>query len=176
MNMSALPVHIRWILRSDLEDVAVIESDSFSQPWSIADFTSELRQTSTIGLVAEDIDVDVADIVGFVVYRLRRGFLEIRNLAVWSKYRRMSIGRQLVDKLKSKLEHSRRRRIEALVSEANLDAHLFLHAMGFRCERIVRRPYENIAGDGYLFVYQVLDQADVAEDEVDVQQPQEAMS
>lgn len=147
-------VHIRWMIKRDMPEVLDIENQSFEFPWTSDDFMRCLRQRNCIGMVAEDKD---EDIVGFMVYELHRHKLHVLNLAVHPKHRMRSIGRQLTEKLVSKLSLQRRTKVMTEVRERNLDAQLFFRACGFRVEpgRIIRRFYKDTDEDAYVFQYRM---------------------
>ncbi|MEM1305855.1 MAG: ribosomal-protein-alanine N-acetyltransferase RimI, partial [Planctomycetota bacterium] len=48
-----LRVHIRWMIRRDMQEVLGIEQESFEFPWLEEDFIRCLRQRNCIGMVAE---------------------------------------------------------------------------------------------------------------------------
>ena len=139
--------HIRWMIRRDMPSVLAIESLSYDQGWNEEIFIRHLRQRDTIGMVAE-LDEEV---VGFMVYELHKQRLQVVNLAVHPKFRRMGIGRQMIEKLVGKLCYQRRNRIEIGVADYHLGAHLFLKACGMRCEKI--NFDEEAQQDWYHFVY-----------------------
>lgn len=125
--------HIRWMIERDMPSVLQIDSLSFgSRSWSDKEFTHNLKQRDTIGMIAE-LDEEV---VAFMVYELHKNRLHVINFAVHPKYRRMGIGSAMVEKLISKLSWQRRNRIEFDVYDDKLDTHLFLKSIGFRAEKI----------------------------------------
>ena len=60
-------VHIRWLIRRDMDAVLEIESASFEFPWTEDEFINCLRQRDCIGMVAEYAE----QVVGFMVYELQ---------------------------------------------------------------------------------------------------------
>lgn len=44
-------VHIRWMIRRDMQEVLEIEKSGFEFPWSEEDFIRCLRQRNCIGMV-----------------------------------------------------------------------------------------------------------------------------
>ncbi len=144
--------HIRWMVRRDMPEVLAIEEAAFiDDPWTEADFISELRQRNSIGMAAERSE----RVVGYMVYELFRDHLWLKNIAVppalWSR----GIGMQMIGKLKSKLSFERRTHIIADVKETNLDAALFFKAMGFSA-RVMKPEDDERSGadcDFWRFVY-----------------------
>lgn len=143
-------VHIRWMIRRDMTAVLEIENDSFPSPWDKETFIRCLRQRNCIGMVAEHDDT----VIGYMVYELHKHRIDILNFAVSPWVRRHGVGRQMVDKLKSKLSRNRRDHMELLVADSSLDAHLFFRAMGFRAVQ-VHREYWDDGQDAYEMVYRL---------------------
>ena len=142
-------VHIRWMIRRDMQAVLAIESQSFEFSWSEDDFIRCLRQRNCIGMVAEQDD----QVVGFMIYELHKNRLHILNFAVSKELRRQGIGKAMVGKLLSKLSHERRNRIMLEVRETNLDAQLFFKGLGFRAISVLRDFYDDTVEDAYLIQY-----------------------
>ena len=142
--MRKLNVSVRWMIRRDMLSVLEIEQGSFDTPWIEADVVNLLRQSNTIGMVAEHNE----NIVGFVVYSLFKYTIGIERLAVHPKVRLRGVGSQIVDRLASKIHHQRRNRITMLVDETNLGGLHFLKKLGFTAERLVRNPFDDRDVDG----------------------------
>lgn len=140
-------VHIRWMIRRDMDQVQAIEDASYPFPRSAEDFTKCLRQRNCIGMVAEIGDT----IAGYMVYELHQNRLEILNIAVRQEHRRQGVGASMLAKLYGKLSPQRRRRIDAVVSERNDPAHFWLKACGFRAVDLLRDHYDEVQEDAYLF-------------------------
>src|SRR5437660_8910989 len=114
-------VHIRWMIRRDMPEVLLAEQESFEYAWTEEDFLKCLRQRNCIGMVAEHSE----KVVGFMIYELHKQKLHVLNFAVHPQFRRIAIGRQMVDKLVGKLSSHRRTKITLAVRETNLTAQLF---------------------------------------------------
>ncbi len=142
-------VHIRWMIRRDMSEVLDIESQSFEYPWSEDDFIRCLRQRNCIGMVAEQDD----GLVGFMIYELHKTRLHVLNFAVSDEATRRGVGRQMIDKLVSKLSGQRRTRITLEVRETNLAAQLFFRDCGFRAVSVLRDYYDDTTEDAYLMQY-----------------------
>lgn len=91
-----MPVKIRRMLVSDIEQVAAIEADNFSEPWSAQGFETALDREDTIFLVAADERDSIMGYLGFY-YSYADG--EITNVAVDKEYRRQGIGRRLLEEV-----------------------------------------------------------------------------
>jgi len=145
----AIRVHIRWMIRRDMQEVLDIENESFEFPWLEEDFIRCLRQRNCIGMVAEHDD----RVVGFMIYELHKTRLHVLNFAVSSVCRRRGIGSQMVAKLVGKLSLERRTRIMLEVRETNLPAQLFFRGSGFRAVSVLRDYYDDTPEDAYLMQY-----------------------
>lgn len=147
-----LQVSIRWMIRRDMPIVLDIEKQCFQFPWFEDDFIRCLRQSNNIAQVAEIDGV----VVGFVIYELHKHKLHIVNFAVHEDCRYRGIGTALINKLKDKLHHDRRRRLVLEIRESNLDAQLFFKHMGFRAVSVMRGFYEGYTPeDAYVFQYRI---------------------
>jgi ribosomal-protein-alanine N-acetyltransferase len=142
-------VHIRWMIRRDMERVLDIEQGSFEFPWSEDEFVRCLRQRNCIGMVAEQGD----RVLGFMIYELHKTRLHILNFAVDQSRRRQGVGVQMVQKLVSKLSSQRRTRLSLEVRETNLAAQLFFQKAGFRATAVLRSFYDDSPEDAYLMQY-----------------------
>ncbi len=137
------------MIRRDMPEVLAIEQKSFEFPWCENDFLRCLRQRNCIGMVAEHDD----RVVGFMIYELHKARLHVLNFAVSSRFRRLGVGAQMIDKLIGKLSTQRRNRILLEVRETNLAAQLFFRSSGFRAVSVLREFYEDTPEDAYLMQF-----------------------
>ncbi len=122
-------VHIRWMIQRDHPEVLDIERKSFDLPWSLENFRDCMRSRNCIGTVAEKGNM----VLGYMLHESNPHSLRVLNFAVHPHFRRHGVGRQLVQKLKSKIyAGGSRQRINLLVFEENLEAQLFWKAQGFQ--------------------------------------------
>jgi len=120
--------HIRWLIRRDMHEIMEIERSCFGdQAIAEREVIEMLRQRNNIGMV---IEVNEA-VVGYMMYLLHTHSIELLRLAVHPQHQRRGLGRQLVEKILSKL-NLKRRRVTFLVPDHLLGTHLFLKASGFR--------------------------------------------
>ncbi len=146
-----LRVHIRWMIRRDMYKVLAIERSAFEVPWLEEEFVRCLRRRNTIGMVAESQE----RVVGFMIYELHKQKLRVLNFAVAEGDRRRGVGRQMIDKLISKLGGQRRTRITLEVRESNLTAQLFFRAAGFKAVAVLRDWYDDAEEDAYQMQYRI---------------------
>jgi ribosomal-protein-alanine N-acetyltransferase len=105
---------IRKMTPSDVPQVAAIEAQCFSLPWSAQGFLDSIAREDTIFLVAEMDEEDraqtmavdqgqenTATIAGYIGMYTSCGEGEITNVAVSSEYRKQGIGNALVEAMKS---------------------------------------------------------------------------
>ena len=144
-----LKVHIRWMIRRDMEEVLEIEKSSFEFPWSEQDFIRCLRQRNCIGMVAEYDE----RVVGFMIYELHKNQLHVLNFSVRPDARRRGVGTQMIQKLVGKLSQQRRNRIVLEVRETNLAAQLFFKQAGFLAVSLLKDYYDDSTEDAYVMNY-----------------------
>ena len=146
------PVHIRWMIRRDMEAVLRIEAACFKFPWTLEEFIRCLRQRNCIGQVAEN---SADQVIGFYVYELKKTGVEVFNFAVDPDYWGCGVGSQLVEKLKGKLSSCHRRWIQLVIQETNLPAAVFFRDHGFQCEKVLHGFFRDVDSDGYRMVFYV---------------------
>ena len=145
-------LHIRWaVFPRDLPEMLFIEKASSDDPLIEADFECYHQQKRTLLLVAEINE----KIVGFMIYKLQKPKLPILNFAVHPDYRRQGIGRQMAEKIISKIPANHCDGIVIDVREKNLDAQLFLRACGFKATGINREFYPDTGEDAFVFEYKI---------------------
>ncbi len=144
-------VHVRWMIRRDMEEVLAIEESSFEFPWEEEDFIKCLRQRNCIGMVAEYDE----QVIGFMMYELHKNRLHVINFAVHKEFRRIGVGSQMVAKLVKKLTEQRRNRILLEIRETNLDGQLFFRKVGFRAISVLRDFYEDSDDDAYRMQFRL---------------------
>lgn len=146
-------IQCRWLIRRDMPEIIEIERRSFEFPWTEEEFLACLRQRNCIGMVAETRKG--SEVVGHMIYELHKSMLRILNLAVSPECRRSGVGSAFIGRLIDKLSQQRRREIVAEVRETNLDAQLFLFALGFRATAVLRNHYDECGESAYLMRYRI---------------------
>lgn len=147
--MGSSELLIRWLIRRDMCEVVSIETESYDNPWSEEDFLCCLRQRNCIGMVAERN----GRVVGFMIYELHKAKLRILNFAVAEHARMEGVGTRMIKRLVDKLSQQRRKAIDLIVRERNLDAQLFFKSQGFVAHEVLRGHYED--EDAYYMNYQL---------------------
>ncbi len=114
--------------------VARLEQENFSLPWSERVLESELSNPLALWLVA----LDDGCVVGYVGAQIVPDEADMMNLAVDEKYRRMGIGKALVELLVEKLQARSVRSLTLEVRVSNLPAVALYEGLGFGT--VGRRP------------------------------------
>jgi len=146
-----IPVHVRWMVRRDFDQVLAIEETCFEFPWSEQEFRQCLQQPNCLGMVAEHGD----RVVGFVIYETPKNRIFITNIATAPEFQRHSIARQMIQKLVTKMIYQQRHRIVVEIRETNLSALLCFRALGFRASTVLKNFYENQSEDAYVLQYRL---------------------
>lgn len=120
--------------REHIGQVAALEAQCFSAPWSENSISGELTNPLSLWLVA----VDGQEVAGYVGSQSVLGEADMMNLAVSSKYRRQGIGRQLVCELVRRLQESCVQSLTLEVRASNEPAITLYHNLGF--VQVGRRP------------------------------------
>lgn len=142
----SLDVQVRWLIRRDVAAVLDIETASFAAPWNEDELLLRLRKKSVIGRVAV---IDNCT-VGYVLYELRRGVLDILRLAVAPEFRRRGVGSRIIEAVKDRAPIVNRSSVTFAVRESNLTAQLFLRHCGFLAHCTMDEYFED-GEDAYLF-------------------------
>ena len=143
-------VQIRWLIRRDMQDVLRVEQQCYAHPWDEQEFLQHLRQRNVIGMVCED----GPSIVGYMLYELHKGRLNVLKMAVEQSSRRCGIGTAMIARLRDRLSMQRRKYIDVSVSDDNLIAQKFLSSCG-----LVASPN----GDWIDFRYTLKNEAEAAQ-------------
>lgn len=151
-----LKVHVRWMIRQDLDIVCEIEKECFEFSWTGRDFVAAMRQRRCIGLVAE---CD-SQVVGYIIYVLNKDNIEITNLGVKRTLQRKGVGSKMVSKLIGKLDLDRRSKLILTVRESNVTAQCFFRDVaqpGFKVVKIESGFWVNaeVLEDAYHMEYRL---------------------
>lgn len=134
---------IRWCLQSDLSVVSDIESRAYEYPLEYEDFILCLKREDHVGLVVEKDNKTI----GFMLYRIKKDHYEVVSMAIDPNHRRDGAGSQLIEYLIHKIK----RKIKMIISDKNLNAHMFLKKNGFTAINI-HQNWFGPSHDGYEFV------------------------
>jgi len=138
-------VRFRPMTTADLDEVMGIERASFRFPWSTGFFLQELQVACARSILAE-ID---GRIVGYVLFWLLPGAVDIHNIAVHGNFRRRGIARALLSKVVTEAERQTNLRVILEVRRSNLPAQKLYESMGFATTSI-RKGYYSDDGEDAL--------------------------
>lgn len=154
-------LHIRWMTPKDVDDVLQIEYNSFEDHWVADDFKKHLAKKPCISMLAYRGNAYGYQTVGYFVYHMSKTGFELLKIAVHPDFRRQGVGRQMIEKLISKLAGSYRVHAEVTVRDRDVASQMFFRKMGWKPEKVLRRHFpaeEELkleADDGILFAYSV---------------------
>lgn len=137
---------VRKMLPDDLVQVAEIEKQCFSEPWSKDGFASSLKSSDTLYLAA----LEEEQVVGYC--GLLRSFEEadITNVAVRADRRNQGIARKLLESL---MEHGRSQGIERFTLEVRVSNQAAIHlyeSLGFVSVGIRKKFYSRPTEDAMI--------------------------
>lgn len=126
--------------------VAQLEKECFHDPWSENAIGSELSNPLSLWLVA----VDGQQVAGYVGSQSVMGEADMMNIAVSSRYRRMGIAQELVQRLISALREREVHSLTLEVRASNEPAKALYSKLGFG--QVGRRPnyYRNPKEDALI--------------------------
>lgn len=129
-----------------VQQVASLEKECFSMPWSETAIASELKNPLSLWIVAVDGDV----VVGYVGSQSVMGEADMMNLAVRADYRGRGIGNALVCDLIDRLKGERVYSLTLEVRASNDSAINLYNRLGF--VQVGRRPnyYSNPKEDALI--------------------------
>ncbi len=137
---------IRLMQDGDLEQVADLEKCCFSESWSYGILESGLHSPYDVYYVFEQD----GKIMGYCNLRLLAGEGEIQRIAVIEQYRRLGLGRKMMDAM---VEYARANQAAAIsleVREGNRAARSLYESYGFQAEAVRRAYYHNPTEDAVI--------------------------
>jgi len=142
-------ISIEPMKMSDLKQVLAIENMSFPAPWSRQAFISELTYNrAAIYLVARQDD----QIIGYAGMWVVVDEAHITNIAVHPAWRRLGVGRRLMDRLVEIAQANRCRAITLEVRKSNLAAQNLYTQYGFTAQGLRRGYYSDNGEDAIIMV------------------------
>ncbi len=136
----------RNVTEQELADVARLEKQNFSDPWSEKSLMETNEQPQAMIAVAEE----AGRIAGYCIlyYVVDEG--EIARIAVDENFRRRGIGRGLLDYVCLQCEEKGVGRLLLDVRESNENAKQFYQQYGFGIDGVRKSFYENPKEDAVL--------------------------
>ena len=129
-----------------VSQVAELEKQCFSDPWSEKSVASELENPLSLWLVALEGDT----VTGYVGSQTVMGETDMMNVAVSPAYRRRGIARELIQALLRELARQGSHRLTLEVRASNAPARALYESLGFA--QVGRRPnyYRNPKEDALI--------------------------
>lgn len=128
---------------ADLDEVMLIERSSFPVPWSAGFFRQELQVACARSILAELR----GKIIGYVLYWLLPGAIDIHNIAVHVDYRRRGVARALLGRVIDQARDQSLVRVMLEVRQSNLPAQKLYKSMGFLTTGIRKKYYSDNGED-----------------------------
>jgi ribosomal-protein-alanine N-acetyltransferase len=141
-------VYFRKMEPPDLNEIMKIERASFSSPWSARFFLEELKVSYARSLVAQI----KGRIVGYLIYWVLPGELDIHNLAVHPTFRHQGIGRSLLSMTIGEAKNRELSRVTLEVRKSNDSAQRLYRSLGFVARGVRRGYYQDDGEDALVMV------------------------
>lgn len=145
-------LEVRSATLSDIESVAAIEAESFSNPWHPQTFRSLVAQDRVLILVAE---VPGDGIVGYTVLWSVLDEGELANLAVRVGFQGRGVGSALLDRVLTKARAKGVRSVFLEVRMSNGRAHDLYLSRGFKQVAVRESYYQNPKEDARILVLEI---------------------
>jgi ribosomal-protein-alanine N-acetyltransferase len=138
-------IRFRPLTTADMDEIMGIERTSYRFPWSQGFFLQELQVACARSILAE---VD-GKIIGYVLFWLLPGTIDIHNLATHANYRRRGVARLLLSRVLGLAGEQSISRVTLEVRKSNLPAQKLYESMGFLTSG-VRKGYYSDDGEDAL--------------------------
>lgn len=148
---SGATVRFRPMTTADLDEVMVIERTSFRFPWSTGFFLQELQVACARSILAETD----RRIVGYVLFWMLPGAVDIHNIAVHVDFRRHGIARLLLSQV---IEQARNRsdlRVMLEVRRSNIQAQKLYESLGFVMTGVRKGYYSDDGEDAFAMTLEL---------------------
>ncbi len=147
-----MKLHIESLKNEHIDDVMVIEEDSFSIPWTKDMLIDDLKNPMSIYLCAS-VDGVVCGYAG-MWHIVNEG--HITNIAVKREYRNRGIGRELLKSLFIIAEEREMIGLSLEVRISNITAQRLYTSLGFKPEGI-RKGYYNDTKEDAIIMWKYFD-------------------
>ena len=130
---------------ADMDEIMAIERTAYRYPWSQGFFLQELQVACARSILAE-LD---GKIVGYVLFWLLPGTIDIHNLATHVDFRRCGVARRLLKRVLNLAEEQSIGRVTLEVRKSNTPAQKLYESMGFLTTGL-RKGYYSDNGEDAL--------------------------
>lgn len=134
-----------------IEEIARLENECFSSPWSEAGLKSELDNSFARFFVA----FSGGKIVGYIGSHNVLGEVYITNVAVFPEIRRKGVGKALVELLVDEMKSENAEFVTLEVRKSNLNAISLYEKCGFQKVGERKNFYEKPVEDASLMTYYI---------------------
>ena len=150
---------VREMSFEDLEEVMVIENETFSAPWTETGYFTFLIRDDTLFLVAED-----DGIVGYCGVVMAQDEGDITNVAVRKDRRRQNIGTRLMEELIRQTSQAGVKKLFLEVRKGNEKAISLYKKMGFEKCGLRKNYYQDPVEDAILMKHEEMVGNDSSDD------------
>lgn len=140
---------IEKMTSSHIEEIAELEKECFSSPWSEDGLKSELNNNFARFFVA----LSDGNVAGYIGSHNVLGEVYITNVAVFGKFRRNGVGKALVEFLVDKMKSENSEFVTLEVRKSNLNAVSLYEKCGFQKVGERKDFYEKPREDAVLMTY-----------------------
>ena len=137
---------------ADLDEVMVIERSAFRYPWSSRFFLQELQVQCAHSILAEI----GGQILGYVLFWLLPGEIDIHNIAVHTGYRRHGIARLLLQQVIVEARGRSLTRVTLEVRRSNIAAQRLYESLGFVTVGLRRGYYSDDGEDALAMALELI--------------------
>ena len=136
---------------ADLDEVMAIERASFRFPWSMGFFRQELQVACARSILAE-ID---GKIIGYVLFWILPGAVDIHNIAVHADFRRRGLARTLLARVIEDAKRQSITRVLLEVRKSNLPAQKLYEKIGFLTTGVRTGYYSDNGEDAFAMALEI---------------------
>jgi ribosomal-protein-alanine N-acetyltransferase len=149
--VSGATVRFRPMTTADLDEVMAIERTSFRFPWSAGFFLQELQVACARSILAE-ID---GRIVGYTLFWMLPGAVDIHNIAVHVDFRRRGIARLLLRQVVDQAKRQADLRVMLEVRRSNIQAQRLYESFGFVMTGVRKGYYSDDGEDAFAMTLEL---------------------
>lgn len=137
---------IRRMAPADLEQVADLERQCFTESWSYKLLEAGLQSDYDVYYVFQQEE----RILGYCNLRILAGEGEVQRIAVLPGYRRLGVARKMMEAMVTCARASLVSAISLEVRQGNLPARNLYESFGFRAEAVRKGYYRNPSEDALI--------------------------
>lgn len=141
MDYLIIPMEQRHI-----ERIAALETECFSDPWSVSSIASELENPLSLWLVAECF----GEVIGYIGSQTVLDEADMMNLAVAPMFRRQGVGEALIGALCARLRDNCVATLALEVRDSNAPAIALYEKLGFTLAGVRPNYYVNPREDARI--------------------------